>query len=61
MRPRFPQWLTILLCFAFSSALSSPVLAQVSGPNGKIAYVVGMPDNTTDIWVMDADGSNQPT
>jgi Tol biopolymer transport system component len=34
-------------------------MAQAVGPNGKIAYVVNMPDNTTDIWVMEADGSNQ--
>jgi tol-pal system beta propeller repeat protein TolB len=50
-----------LLSLAAVALVSSPALAQSVGPNGKIAYVVnmGLPDNTTDIWVMDADGSNQ--
>ncbi len=59
MRTQVPRWLTaILLCLAIAALVSSPALAAV-GPNGKIAYVVNMPDNTTDIWVMEADGSNQ--
>ncbi len=62
MRPKLPRWSVVfLLCIAFSAVASSSALAQATGPNGKIAYVVnmGFPDNTTDIWVMDADGSNQ--
>jgi Tol biopolymer transport system component len=59
MRTQVPRWLAAtLLCFAVAVVVSSPALAAV-GPNGKIAYVVTMDDNTTDIWVMDADGSNQ--
>ncbi len=59
MRTQVPRWLAAaVLCLAVTAVVSSPALAAV-GPNGKIAYVVGMPDNTTDIWVMDADGSNQ--
>ena len=59
MRTQVPRWLAaILLCLAVAAVVSSPALAAV-GPNGKIAYVVNMEDNTTDIWVMEADGSNQ--
>jgi len=51
----------ILLSLALILAVSTAALAQSGGPNGKIVYVVnmGFPDYTTDIWVMDADGSNQ--
>jgi Tol biopolymer transport system component len=50
-----------LLTLTVAVLASSSALAQTTGPNGKIAYVVnmGLPDNTTDIWVMDADGTNQ--
>ncbi len=61
MRTQVPRWLAAtLLCFAIAVTVSSPALAAI-GPNGKIAYVVnmGFPDYTSDIWVMDADGSNQ--
>lgn len=61
MPTQVPRWCAAaLLCLAAAAVLSSPALAAV-GPNGKIAYVVnmGFPDYTTDIWVMDADGSNQ--
>ncbi|MBI3475133.1 MAG: PD40 domain-containing protein [Acidobacteria bacterium] len=59
MHTQVPRWLAAtLLCLALLFAVSSPSLAA-TGPNGKIVYVVNMPDNTTDIWVMDADGSNQ--
>jgi Tol biopolymer transport system component len=61
MRTQAPRWLAAtLLCFALAVVVSSPALAAVA-PNGKITYVVnmGFPDYTTDIWVMDADGSNQ--
>jgi tol-pal system beta propeller repeat protein TolB len=59
MRTHVPRaLLTTLLSLAVAAVLSPLALAAV-GPNGKIAYVVNMPDNTTDIWVMDADGSNQ--
>ncbi len=49
----------LLLCLAALAA--APASAQTVGPNGKIVYVVdmGFPDYTTDIWAMDADGSNQ--
>lgn len=60
MCTRFSRWLAAaLLGSALVFFLSSSLLAQGIGPNGKIVYVVGMPDFTTDIWVMDADGSNQ--
>lgn len=54
-------FMAMLLSLAAILAVSSTALAQTVGPNGKIAYVVnmGFPDYTTDIWVMDADGSNQ--
>jgi Tol biopolymer transport system component len=63
MRKPFPNWLTLCLFLlaAFTFLLSTPSIAHAAGPNGKIAYVVntGLPDYTTDIWTMDADGSNQ--
>lgn len=61
MRTRLLHWFILTgLCLAFA-AISSSAVAQTTGPNGKIVYVVnmGFPDYTTDIWVMDADGSNQ--
>jgi WD40-like Beta Propeller Repeat len=59
MRTQIPRWLTLsLLCLAVGLVVSSNATAAI-GPNGKIAYVVTMDDNTSDIWVMDADGSNQ--
>lgn len=59
MRTRFRGYSAVLFGFVVAALLSSSVLAHGIGPNGKIAYVVGMPDFTTDIWVMDSDGSNQ--
>jgi tol-pal system beta propeller repeat protein TolB len=59
MRTQVPRWWAVAFaCVVIVAVVPSSALAQV-GPNGKIAYVVNMPDNTTDIWVMDADGSNQ--
>jgi len=61
MPTQVSRWRFFALCLAAVSFISLPALAQTVGPNGKIAYVVnmGFPDYTTDIWVMDADGSNQ--
>lgn len=49
----------LFLALIATTLLPSSLLAQGIGPNGKIAYVVRMPDLSTDVWVMDADGSNQ--
>lgn len=60
MQRRLPCYFAAVLFAVVAMLLLSPsLLAQGIGPNGKIAYVVNMPDNTTDIWVMEADGSNQ--
>jgi len=60
MSTRLLKWFgASCMCLVFVATFCTSGIAQGIGPNGKIAYVVGMPDFTTDIWVMDADGSNQ--
>jgi Tol biopolymer transport system component len=58
MRAPLPLWCVAVLLI-LAAVVTPAAVAQSVGPNGKIAYVVNMSDNTTDIWVMDADGSNQ--
>jgi len=53
--------IAMVVAFAIPFLFSLPVLGQSVGSNGKIVYTVdmGSPDFTTDIWVMNADGTNQ--
>jgi Tol biopolymer transport system component len=62
MRTPALKWCgTVLFLLTVALVVLTPSPALAAAPNGKIAYVVdmGFPDYTTDIWVMDADGSNQ--
>lgn len=51
----------VFVGLAMATLFSLPSLAQNVGSNGKIVYTVNMgsPDFTTDIWVMNADGTDQ--
>jgi len=51
----------VIIGMTIAVIFSITALAQNVGSNGKIAYTVdmGSPDFTTDIWVMNADGTDQ--